>query len=193
MSSKLTKKDGREAQRKTASREVIIEAAGAILARNPGASLSEIALAAGVGRATLHRWFAGKDDLVRALAIEALEEADRAFAEISAQKLTPIETLEAGFAALIPMGNKFHFLSNTDELMEDEEIVSRYIDELTLVADVVRALVAEGKAAADIPISWAVAHADGLIYTAWREVRDGRLTAEQATELATRSFLKGIS
>ena len=48
-------------------KEAIIDAAIDTLARNPGASLSEIASRAGVGRASLHRHFSSRGDLVAAI------------------------------------------------------------------------------------------------------------------------------
>ncbi|CAE7404795.1 unnamed protein product [Symbiodinium microadriaticum] len=179
-------------QRKTASRASILEAAGAMLARNPGASLSEIALAAGVGRATLHRWFKGKDDLIRALALEALDKADAALDEIQAQDQPATDAVAAGFAALIPMGDRFHFLSQTEDLMQDEEIAQRYRAELRIVQNGILALIDQGAAAADTHIGWAIVLADSLIYIAWREVHDGRLTEDDAVRLATESFFKAI-
>ena len=179
-------------QRKTASRASILEAAGSMLARNPGASLSEIALAAGVGRATLHRWFKGKDDLIRALALEALDKTDAALDEIQAQDQPATDAVAAGFAALIPMGDRFHFLSKTEDLMQDEEIAQRYRAELRIVQNGILALIDEGAAAADTHIGWAIVLADSLIYTAWREVHDGRLTEEDAIRLATESFFKAV-
>ena len=60
------------------SRDAIIEAAFDVFARDPRASLAAVAARAGVGRATLHRYFANRDDLVRALALIAIEEMDEA-------------------------------------------------------------------------------------------------------------------
>lgn len=62
------------------TRQAIIDAAITVLASDPGASLADIAAAAGVGRTTLHRYFAERQDLLSTLATEIagrLAEADR--------------------------------------------------------------------------------------------------------------------
>ncbi|MDT5073313.1 MAG: TetR/AcrR family transcriptional regulator, repressor for lfrA, partial [Mycobacterium sp.] len=51
------------------TRKAILDAAMAVLGDNPGASLGDIASAAEVGRSTLHRYFAERSDLLRALAL----------------------------------------------------------------------------------------------------------------------------
>jgi AcrR family transcriptional regulator len=52
----------------------ILEAARRTLAERPGASMQEIAEAAGLHRATVHRHFASRDDLLAALRARSLEE-----------------------------------------------------------------------------------------------------------------------
>jgi len=51
----------------TVDREHLLSEAARLLTRKPTASMDEIARAAGISRATLHRRFAGRDALVRAL------------------------------------------------------------------------------------------------------------------------------
>ncbi|MGI9504413.1 MAG: TetR/AcrR family transcriptional regulator [Geminicoccaceae bacterium] len=60
------------------ARDAIIEAAFQLFGRDPSASLADIAERAGVGRATLHRHFKGRDDLMVVLAHTAMRELDEA-------------------------------------------------------------------------------------------------------------------
>ena len=65
--------DGQSGLRPTA-RRAIVAAAIRLWAVNPGASLSEVALRAGVGRTTLHRHFQGREALLAEVARICLEE-----------------------------------------------------------------------------------------------------------------------
>ena len=58
------------------SREAILDAAAAVLAGNPGASLGDVVARAGVSRATLHREFNSRDALIRAVALRSIRELD---------------------------------------------------------------------------------------------------------------------
>src|SRR3981081_2471026 len=49
------------------NREGVLRAAADFLSRRPNATQDEIALAVGISRATLHRYFAGRDGLLEAL------------------------------------------------------------------------------------------------------------------------------
>ncbi|MDT5146571.1 MAG: TetR/AcrR family transcriptional regulator, mexCD-oprJ operon repressor [Mycobacterium sp.] len=49
------------------NREQVLRAAADFLSRRPNATQDEIALAVGISRATLHRYFAGRDGLLEAL------------------------------------------------------------------------------------------------------------------------------
>lgn len=55
---------------KNRTRQAILDAAVALLGQNPAASLGEIAVAAQVGRTTLHRYFAERSDLLAAVGAE---------------------------------------------------------------------------------------------------------------------------
>ncbi|MEV4443410.1 helix-turn-helix domain-containing protein, partial [Streptomyces sp. NPDC049577] len=59
-------------------RDHVLRTAASLLTRKPTASMDEIAKASGIGRATLHRHFAGRDALVRALEELGIERFARA-------------------------------------------------------------------------------------------------------------------
>ena len=62
-------------------RRRILEAATGVLVMNRGVSMREIADAAEVGRTTLHRYFPGREDLIRAIALQAVAESEAAIKE----------------------------------------------------------------------------------------------------------------
>lgn len=59
-------------------REQVLRSAAALLTRKSTATMDEVARAAGISRATLHRHFAGRDALVRALEELGLQECEAA-------------------------------------------------------------------------------------------------------------------
>ena len=63
-----------ESATRTRTRQAILAAAVTVFARDPSASLGEVAAAAGVGRTTLHRYFPERSDLLAALAVHVLEQ-----------------------------------------------------------------------------------------------------------------------
>ena len=98
---------------KPSSLDAILEAAFELLASNPGASLADIATRAGVGRATLHRYFSSRDDLLLALAKAAMREMDDAVAAACADCPTHSDALYRSLEALVPLGDRYRFLANS--------------------------------------------------------------------------------
>ena len=70
----LTVVDGRRAVGDR-NRVAILEAAIGVLGAQPDAGIAEVAAAAGVGRATVYRHFAAREELIEALRLHASEEA----------------------------------------------------------------------------------------------------------------------
>ncbi len=62
----------------TLDREQVLRSAAALLSHKSTATMDEVAKAAGIGRATLHRHFAGRDALVKALENLGLREFEAA-------------------------------------------------------------------------------------------------------------------
>lgn len=78
------------------NREAILDAAVEVLAREPDASVDEIAEAAGVSRATLYRHFRTREDIVDALR----EEAEARGAAFLAESLGPLLRDRDGLSVL---------------------------------------------------------------------------------------------
>jgi len=172
------------------TKTAIIEAAFTVLSQNPGASLGDIAQKAGVGRATLHRYFPGRAELMRALAKTALQELD----EAAAQAADGEESYEEGFRlslfAIVPLADRQWFL--THETFEaDPEIDAAYQrGRRTLRADIDKAKAA-GAFDPSVPTEWIAEAYGALTYAAWSLVRSGEATPKQAADLAWRMFMIG--
>ncbi len=172
------------------SRDAIIAAAVAVLNANVGASMSEIAIRAGVGRATLHRHFSSKDELVAAIAVDCMDELENAIAERLERRMPALDRLRVMLEASIPLGDRFAFL--TSQMGGTTSSHARYQAELDWVERLVDRLKTERVVAPDVPTAWLVAQIDQVIWTAWREISAGRLAPRDAPELALRTLLNGL-
>lgn len=173
------------------ARDAIIEAAFQVFGCDPAASLADIANRAGVGRATLHRHFKGRADLMVALAHTAMRELEEAVDAAAADAPTYTEALQISLAAIIPLADRQWFLSR-EPVEHDPEVMAGYQRQLKELADAIDGAKAEGCFSADVPTSWIVQAFDHLVYAAWESVRAGEATACQAAALAWRTLTQGL-
>ena len=161
----------------------IIEAAFMLLNADPTSSLADIASAAGVGRATLHRHFAGREDLIRALTAQALEEMNIA-ADTAARDARSYGTaLRNILHTMIGLGDRHWFLVRemSGDLPEVRAELDRQKHEF---AEVIKGGKRENLFHQLCPEEWIAQTYDHLIHAAWEMVRDGHATQRQATDLA---------
>lgn len=170
--------------------EAILEAAIRLLNVNPGASMSEIAMRAGVGRATLHRHFRTRDDLLDTIGARCLEEMNAAVRAVDSRGRPATERLRMMFLAVVPLGDRYNFLRF--DTRQDEDSAEAYAAQLEWVAALVGALKAEGSIDPKIPARWVIGQIDQLVWAAWNEVSDRHLAAGEASELAVRTLLHGL-
>lgn len=104
-------------------REAMLRDAAGFLARSPNANLVEIAAACGVSRATLHRYFPGRDALVEAL----LERADSFVREAATRAdltrgdhVEALRRLIAAFGDSAPFTALLYTLSKEDDDASDQ-------------------------------------------------------------------------
>lgn len=171
-------------------RQAILDAAIELLARNRGASLSEIAARAGVGRASLHRHFPLRSDLVAAVVRQCMDETEAATAAATRDAGSARETLWRTLKAVIPLGDRYHFLAGV--VSNEAELRARHEAEMEWLARLIDDLKSEGVLAANVPRTWAAAHIDAQIWIAWTEVAAGRLAPAHAADLAFRTLLEGL-
>ncbi len=175
------------------SRVALLEAGISLLSENSGATLSEISIAAGVGRATLYRHFETREQLIIELASESLSETDLACAHILEQKLKGREAIEEIFVAIMPLANRFHFLlSLWSEVRKNRAVREIYERQLSQLESRIAEAKAEKSIDKEIPNEWLVSLIDNLLYTGWYHIGAGTLSPEQASRLAIKSFFDGV-
>jgi AcrR family transcriptional regulator len=168
----------------------IIEAATALLAVNPGASMAEIAEASGLVRATLYRHFPTRDDLLREMYSAALEELVTAILAVEPERGKATDAIARVVDALLVVGDRYRILAEerprSPELQEQEQTVGAPL--LALVERGQRA----GELRDDLPLRWLVAALGSLINEALRAVGRGDIDRASAGVIVTQTFLESM-
>lgn len=176
---------------KPTSRDAIIEAAFSVLNRDPSASLSRVAELAGVGRATLHRHFSSRDDLLKALTEIAVAEMDEAVDAACKTVTTHSEALRTSLNVLIPLGDRYGFLA-LEATTSDPDLEREFHRQRRETEEMIEGAKSERLFDEAVPTSWIVQTFDALLFAAWESVRAEELTPQQASNLAWRTFTRGL-
>jgi AcrR family transcriptional regulator len=99
----------------------VLRSAAALLTRRSTATMDEVARAAGISRATLHRHFAGRDALVRALESLGIAECEAALEAARLDEGTAAEAVRRLVGAIEPAAGLLAFLYTENQLFEGEE------------------------------------------------------------------------
>ena len=175
------------------TRRTLLDAATLVLGKNAGASLSEVATVAGVGRTTLHRYFPTREDLVRALVVDALDRVAHAIAAADPSTGPAIDALQRVADTVIPLGPSLRFLAAEPAVYEAPDLLRRWYDALEPVAEAVRRGQADGSIRSELPVTWVVDSFAGAILTAWDSVDEGRLARDEAPRLVMSTVLFGVA
>lgn len=176
------------------SRRALLDAGMELLLQNPGVSLSQIASHAGVGRATLYRHFETRDELIQALAIESLETIEQSLHPEILQCSSARSQIELVFNALMPLGNRYHFLVNLWNIAaEDPEVMKTYQQQAEQTGQMIEWAKQEGSIAEEVSTEWIVFCIDSLLFSGWQLIANGTHSAEQASALAIRTLFHGTS
>lgn len=173
------------------AKDAIIEAAFDVFSRNPGAGLAAVADRAGVGRATLHRHFPGRAELMSALAQTAIAELDAAVAEATSKAQDHEEAFFLSMEAVIPLANRQWFLQQ-EAFDGDAKVVEAFDAARRKFHTEIEEAKAAGFFEPDLPTVWIAEAYENLIYAGWTLVRSGEITPKQAVDLAWRTFANGM-
>ena len=170
----------------------ILEAAARVLSERPGAGMAGIATEAGVGRATLYRHFATREELIDALEGELLDAAGMIIAEQSARRdVGPGEALGQIVEDLVEVRARYRLLFDWPEREEAHRIDGKRRFEAPLLAIIERAQDA-GDLDAEVPARWVLVALAGLTRRALKAYTDGEIGLEDAKQIARRGLLRGF-
>jgi AcrR family transcriptional regulator len=173
------------------TRPSLLDVAAEVLVADPAASLAEVAEAAGIGRTTLHKHYATRDDLLNAVGNRALDLWEQAVAEV-ARSEHPDGGLRAVTAAMIPIGPQLAFLWRTPAFDHVAEIHDRWAAVEARTLAVLQRAQQRGVIAAGVADWWLLRTFYSIIYVAAESVQSGHLAPLDAPGFALGTFLHGI-
>ena len=175
------------------TRRRLLDAAAELLSKDSRAPLAEVATAAGVGRTTLHRYFATREDLIHALADEAVDCVADAIAEARPDSGPVLDALRRVVDRLVELGPYVRFLNADPVVYDSPDLARRWYEAFDPVAAAVRRGQADATVRSDLPVDWVVDLLGGAVITAWDSVHEGRLAAGRACDVVARSVFGGIA
>lgn len=171
-------------------RDQVLRAAAGLLTRKPTASMDEIAKAAGIGRATLHRHFSGRDALVRALENHGIERLGRALDEARLDEGDAADAVRRMIACTESVAGILAFLYGENQLYEGgmNEGWNRLDARIT---GLFRRGQEEGVFRLDLSPAWLTEALYGLVTSGAWAVQDGRVAARDISHMVSELLLGG--
>jgi AcrR family transcriptional regulator len=178
---------------KDARRIELLNAAGELLATKPTASLAEIAEYAGIGKATLHRYFASREALILALGYRALEMVTQAISASQPEHGSAREALQRIIEGLVPLGDKLYFLLREPLLESHADFVAaESASQLPILALMQRGQ-ANGEFKSDLSAEWILHYLNYALFATWQSIYDGHVARRDAARLLITTLLGGIA
>lgn len=172
-------------------RTQVLHSAAALLSRKATATMDEVARAAGIGRATLHRHFAGRDALVRALEELGIQELEAALDRARLDEGDADEAVRRLVAGMEPMAPLLSFLVTENQLFEGDQQNEGWARLDARVSDLFRRGQEQGTFRIDLTPAWLTEALYGLIGSAAWSVQDGRVAAKDFQYMIVELLLGG--
>ncbi|MEU0030612.1 TetR/AcrR family transcriptional regulator [Streptomyces sp. NPDC006335] len=171
-------------------RDHVLRSAAALLTRKSTSTMDEVAKAAGISRATLHRHFAGRDALVRALEEHGIAECEAALDAARLDEGPASEAVRRLVREIEPVAGLLAFLYGENELWEDGggDPWSR-LDQR--IATLFARGQGNGEFRIDLTPAWLTEALYGLIASCAWATQAGRVAPKDFTHMITELLLGG--
>lgn len=156
-------------------RDHVLRSAAALLTRKSTATMDEVAKAAGISRATLHRQFAGRDALVRALEALGIAECEAALDRARLDEGPAGEAVRRLIREIEPAAGLLAFLYSENQLFEGEEQNAGWARIDTRVSTLFRRGQDSGEFRIDLSPTWLTEALYGLLAAGAWSVLDGKV------------------
>ncbi|MFC3577129.1 TetR/AcrR family transcriptional regulator [Streptomyces yaanensis] len=172
-------------------RDHVLRSAAALLTRKSTATMDEVAKAAGISRATLHRRFAGRDALVRALEALGIEECEAALDAARLGEDSAQDALRRFVKEIEPAAGLLAFLYSENQLYEGEEQNAGWARIDARIAALFRRGQEGGEFRIDLTPAWLTEALYGLMASGAWAVAEGRVARKDFTYMIAELLLGG--
>lgn len=172
-------------------REHVLRSAAALLTRKSTSTMDEVAKAAGISRATLHRHFAGRDTLVRALEGLGIEECEAALTAARLGDGTAQEAVRRLVRELEPAAGLLAFLYTENQLFEGEGQNEGWARIDAGIAALFRRGQQSGEFRIDLTPAWLTEALYGLMASGAWAVSEGRVASKDFNHMIVELLLGG--
>ncbi|MDF5754210.1 TetR/AcrR family transcriptional regulator [Spongiactinospora sp. TRM90649] len=182
-----------ESGTRSRTRRAILQAAASVLARDRTATLADIAERAQVGRSTLHRYFADRDELIKAAAADSLAAVETAHRDAALDLAAPLESVRRLINGFVEVGDRIAFLFGDTRMLQVMEEAD-WRPDLTLpsVIDLIRAGQERGVFDDTVSPEWLQHVIWSLAYTGWEAAESCALPRHGVAQAVLRILEKGV-
>ncbi|MDQ6524704.1 TetR/AcrR family transcriptional regulator [Nocardioides sp. LHD-245] len=169
--------------------EAILDAATATLARDPDASINDIAKAAGVGRVTLYAHFENRGGLVAAVVERAMREAEASLRDVDLSgdpAAALVRLIDATWQVTLRYGA---LVVAAEKSMPVTEMAAAHSEPRARAQRLIDHGRALGRFRTDLPVSWQVTAMHAVTHAAATSVYAGELPADEAARAIAATML----
>lgn len=172
------------------TRAAILAATASVLARDRTATLAEIAAAAGVGRSTVHRYFADRDRLIHQAMLDSIRVVDECIATAATESGPAGEAMRRLITTLVPEGDRIVLLFSDPGVLRDIPADQR--PNSGPITELIRRGQREGAFDGELSADWIRIALFGLLIKACREAAYGTVSRRDIVTSLTRIFERGV-